>query len=64
MGSGTYQITFSAIVYKLTSIVVQPCTLVTLHYKANRGLARVKQRLLGGHVSGQLSMAHIGSEQR
>ena len=27
-----------------------------------RGLARVKQRLLGRHVSGQLSMAHIGSE--
>ena len=31
-------------------------------YRFNRGLARVKQQLLGGHVSGQLSMAHIGSE--
>ena len=29
-----------------------------------RGLAHVKQRLLGRHVSGQLYMAHIGSERR
>ena len=32
--------------------------------KVHRGLAGVKQRLLSGHVSGQLSMAHIGSKQR
>ena len=36
MGSGTYQITFSAIVYELIFIVVQPCTPVTLHYKAKK----------------------------
>ena len=40
MGSGTYQITFSAIVHKLTFTVVQPCTPVTLHYKANNHTVR------------------------